>query len=116
MFMILLKDICHGHALRIVNSQIINYILVSIVFPQVLLLTRWFPVLFHASSILEFGVASNISAPADVRRGVKGAQGVRQQEVRRSKDGLSRKYMNYFPKQRNGAHSRLYNWKPVLDC
>ena len=37
-------------------------------------------------------------------------------EVRRSKDGLSRKYVEYFPKQRDGAHSRLYNWKLVPDC
>ena len=56
------------------------------------LLTHWFPVLLHTSSILEIGVASNkppltqgtsdvhctrdvVSAPADARRGVKGAQG-----------------------------------------
>ena len=45
-----------------------------------LLLTHWFPVLFHATPILEFSVASNKHKEPvmwhDVaRRGMKGAQG-----------------------------------------
>ena len=76
------------------------------------LLTHWFPVqpvLFHASSILEFGVASNelqlqnepvmctrdiISAPADARRGVKGVQGtsVSNEDVIKSQENLRKVY------------------------